>query len=35
MSMKQLLITGAAIGLLSACEKPVDFDLRDGISATA
>jgi lipoprotein NlpD len=29
MSMKQLLITGAAIGLLSACEKPVDFDLRD------
>ena len=29
MSMKQLLITGAAIGLLSACDKPVDFDLRD------
>lgn len=29
MSMKQLLITGAAIGLLSACEKPFDLDLRD------
>jgi len=29
MSMKQLLITGAAIGLLTACDKPVDFDLRD------
>lgn len=29
MSMKQLLITGAAIGLLSACDKPIDFDLRD------
>lgn len=29
MSMKQLLITGAAIGLLSACDEPIDFDLRD------
>mgnify|MGYP003632266095 CR=1 FL=1 len=29
MSMKLVLMTGAAIGLLSACEKPLDFDLRD------
>ena len=29
MSMKQVLLTGAAIGLLSACERPLDFDLRD------
>lgn len=29
MSMKQLLMTGAAVGLLSACETPTDFDLRD------
>lgn len=29
MSMKQVLMTGAAIGLLTACDKPFDFDLRD------
>uniref|UniRef100_UPI004047FE1F peptidoglycan DD-metalloendopeptidase family protein n=1 Tax=Yoonia sp. TaxID=2212373 RepID=UPI004047FE1F len=29
MSMKQVLLAGAAIGLLSACERPLDFDLRD------
>ena len=29
MSMKHLLITGAAIGLLTACDKPFDLDMRD------
>lgn len=29
MTMKQVLFTSAAIGLLGACDKPFDFDVRD------
>lgn len=29
MTMKQVLIAGAALGILSACEKPFDVDMRD------
>lgn len=28
MSMKQVLMTGAALGFLGACSEPLDFDLR-------
>ena len=29
MTMARILMTTAAVGLLAACEKPLDFDLRD------
>ncbi len=29
MTMTRILMTTAAVGLLAACEKPLDFDLRD------
>lgn len=29
MTMTRILMTTAAVGLLAACETPLDFDLRD------